>query len=132
MEDGFLEASVRAKALIKSLEGFLTQIAEKALEEARKQHSEKEVFFGVLGANVSFAELGVKWRYENTNDPELADLTAQAAALKKEIDKRGKFLQSLSKPLTIVDEETGEETVVYAAYKTGKSGLKVSFGTDDE
>jgi len=127
-----LEQSIKAKALMKSLEAYLDQIAGKALEEARKEVSEKKKTFTKFGASVSIKDTGVKWHYDKTNDAEITGLFAAAVEVKSQIDARAKFLQSLQKPLTELDEETGEVlSTIYPAYKTGTTSVVVSFGKED-
>jgi len=127
-----LELSVKAKGLMKVLEGFIKQTAKQALEEAEKQISGKAKSFEMYGASISVGQVGVKWYYDKTGDPEIAELAEQAKNLKAITDKRAKFLQTLDKPLKQVDEETGEVVTIYPAYKTGTTSVKVSFGKDDE
>ena len=121
-----LEQSIKAKALIKSLESFLTQLELLTLSEAEKRGKSFELF----GAKVVIAELGTKWHFDKCNDQELDQLDHNLKKSKSEVDARQKFLKNLDKPMDAVTED-GEVIKIYPAYKSSKTGIKVTFGTDE-
>jgi hypothetical protein len=100
-----------------------------ALNEANKYGSKR---FEAHGATIELKELGTKWWYDNTNDPEYAALMAQKEALDAKIKAREKFLQTIPETgLEIVDTETGETLTINRAYKTSTSGLAISLKTKE-
>lgn len=127
-----LEQSIKAKALMKSLESYLEQIGPKALEEAEKIASSKEKSFTLFGATITVAELGTKYLYDRTMDPKLPELDEAAKVAKAALDARQKFLKNLDGAFDYVDEESGEVVKIFPARKESKTGLKVSFGGADE
>jgi len=127
-DDGYLEAYVKAKALSTSIDSFLSLISKKALEEAQKQHSDKEKTFGVAGAMVTVAELGTKYDYSHTNDFELPQYEQNLKSAQDSIKARQEFLKNLSGPLDVMDPSTGELVKLYKPVKTSTTGLKISFG----
>jgi hypothetical protein len=100
-----------------------------ALEEAQK-HGQKR--FEIHGATVEIKELGTKWFYDNTQDPELARIQEEFAKIDKKLKDRQKFLQTLPETgMEIVDEDTGDVTRIFPAYKTSTTGLAISLKTKE-
>ena len=84
---------------------------------------------------LSLIEAGVKYDYSKCNDPILVDLEKQMAKLKKDVDARQKFLQSVQGMMliTVADPETGEmlENIeVYPPIKTSTSTFKTEILKD--
>lgn len=78
------------------------------------------------GVELSPAELGVKYDYSKTNDPELAELNAKFDEAKKNKEARESFLKGIKDRLEIVNTDTGEVATVYPPIKTGMMGYKAT------
>jgi hypothetical protein len=75
-----------------------------------------------FGAVLTQTELGVKWDYSNCNDPELTKLQQAFNESKKALEDRQKYLKTLKKSQTIVDEDSGEIVTIYPPVKTSTLG----------
>lgn len=84
------------------------------LDEAQK-HGKT---FDYLGENWSIRETGVKYDYSSCGDPYHEELMKEKAELDAKIKQREDFLKSLSDPMTIVIESTGEIRRVYPPKRT--------------
>lgn len=84
------------------------------LDEAQK-HGKS---FEYLGEKWSVKEAGVKYDYSSCNDPYLEELIEDKAKLDAKLSAREEFLRSLTDPMTIVIESTGEIRRVYPPKKT--------------
>lgn len=91
------------------------------LEEASK-HGKS---FDYMGESWSIRETGVKYDYSDCADPYLEEMTEDLEQLEKKIDQRKDFLKSLSDPMTIVIESTGEIRRVYPPKKTSTTTVAV-------
>lgn len=78
--------------------------------------------------DTSIDEAATKTEYDFSvcQDPVYNELEKQAAEVKEKIDERKKFLKTITKKMTIVDEETGEVSTLYPPNKLQKMGLKVT------
>jgi hypothetical protein len=125
--EGTLNA-LEAKLYLKSAEAVIGRAMEAIDYEARRE-AEKygEKSFKVKGVKVELATTGVKYDFTLCNDEELKTLEQAQAELKKKIDARRKFLQSIEGSLTLVDETTGEVRKLYAPIKSSNDGLKITF-----
>ena len=66
---------------------------------------------------------GVKYDYTNCNDTEWNSLSAQLEAIKEQMKVRETFLKTVTKPMTIVDEETGETNQIQPPIKYGSLSI---------
>ena len=96
-------------------------LQEKATEEAQKwgKNFDKHSF------HYEVKEVGVKYIFDNCNDPEYKQLLQDFNNQKSKLDERLKFLKSIKKPQTIVDENTGEVSKINPPVKTGKTSVTV-------
>lgn len=77
-----------------------------------------------FSVKVSEAMVGVKYDYSACNDKDWEYLTWKAEAAKNDVKEREKFLQGITKPIELVDTNTGETNTVTPPIKAGKLGLK--------
>ena len=125
-EEDALKRYIQIKALAKALDGFADSVKEKALEDAQKEVTVHQKTLARYGAIITVAELGTKWYYDKTNDPQLYDLAVakeKAVAAEKE---RQEFLKKINGKLDLVTED-GEVVTIYAPYKQSTTGLKIEF-----
>ena len=80
------------------------------------------------GVAIAVTEGGVKYLFDECNDPVYNALMAEKAALDEKIKERQKFLMGIpAEGITVVDEKTGE---VFTAHKPGKTStttIRVNF-----
>ncbi len=67
------------------------------------------------------------YNYDESHDPEYADLCRQKEIIDKKIKARQMFLQSIDDSIDIVDSETGEMRTIFAPAKTSSKTLRVTF-----
>lgn len=93
------------------------------IEREADKYSEKK--FNAYGALIEKGEVGVKYAYETSRDPEWERLDSEMKSLKARISERETFLKSLKEPLTVLDKESGEINEIRPPLKKGKPGVKV-------
>ena len=79
------------------------------------------------GAKLQVRETGTKWDYSRCGDSVYDGLAAEMAALKAKMDERERFLKSITAPMTIVDNETGEVYEVQPPKKTSTTSFSITF-----
>lgn len=94
------------------------------LDEAQK-HGKS---FDYLGEKWSIKEAGVRYDFSDCADPILNDLFEEQKSIEEQIESRCRFLRSLTNPMTVIIEETGEVRRVYPPKKTSTTvvSLKMS------
>ncbi|MCR9066769.1 MAG: hypothetical protein NXI00_22555, partial [Cytophagales bacterium] len=68
-----------------------------------------------------------RYDYSGCQDPELNDLTKELAILTEKIKARESFLKGLKKPLTVIDEETGDISKIFPPVKLSTDVIKCTF-----
>ena len=79
------------------------------------------------GANLCITEIGIRYDYSVCQDPEWDELSRQKSELETKLKERETFLRGVTKPQTIVIEETGEVKTIYGPAKTSATSIKVTF-----
>jgi len=69
---------------------------------------------------------GVKYDFTNCNDNVWDDLNATVERGKELLKERETFLKSITKKLTVVDEETGDISEINPPIKSGKMGFTLT------
>lgn len=72
-------------------------------------------------------EAGVTYDFSECGDPQLADLYAEADAIKERIKTRENFLKSIDGHATVVDENTGEVVTIHPPARSSKTTVKLTF-----
>lgn len=111
MEEGEVspvEAVVQMKSLAEAIGLFLKdeRVKNAVLAECEKYGKGERPSF--RGATVQVKETGVKYDFMACGDPVYTDLATREAEIADERKAREKFLRTLTKPKTELDEETGE------------------------
>lgn len=109
--------------LVKKAQEFLKVLEGEIKPYAEDRNIEKD--YVLHGVSVVQKMNGVKYDYEATGDEVIADLYEQKKKLDESIKERETFLQSLKKPLDIVDENFEVKTI-YPPVKSGKLGLSLT------
>lgn len=118
-----LELHVKMSAMQKAFDAVKKNIASLVLEEAQK-YGEKS--FEAMNAKIEIQELGVKYDFSGCGDYEWEMLDAREKATSDAKKEREKFLKSLTKSMTIVNEGTGEIEMVRPPVKSSTTGIKVT------
>lgn len=124
--DGQLDEIETFIAAKKGLEFFsqvekqLRPIAEDKIRLAKGEVYKK------YGTEISQAETGVSYSFEECNDPQWNRLKAAADEASTELKNREKTLKTFTKPVDVLDPETGEVTTVNPPIRSGKMGIKLS------
>lgn len=115
-----LVLALKGKELFSELEKQLRPLAE-------------DNYLNKIGKNyqlhdTSIDEAATKTDYDFSvcQDPVYNELEQQSIELKEKLDERKKFLKTVTKSMTIVNDETGEISTIYPPNKLQKMGLKVS------
>lgn len=108
----------------KKYPGTAKRYSELVLVEALK-HGQKS--FEMFNAKVEIKETGVTYDYSKCEDSEINTMLVEFDELKEKIEKRQKFLQTVSpKGLIIVDPESGETNTVYPPAKMSTTSIAIS------
>lgn len=118
-----LAVLIQLKAMEKAAERILKEIKPSLLKEA-ELYPEKEFHFN--GNKITKAEHGTKYDYSSCGDPVYQQLFDNAFESNGKLKERETFLKALTKPTTIVDDESGEVITIKPPTKTSTSGLNVS------
>lgn len=117
-----LHLAIKMNAITKSLEVVKKAINDSVLKEA---YTYSVKTFDAYGAEVGISELGVKYNYDNCNDPVLAELKHKQSELDAQIEERQKFLKAITKPMDIVVNEC-EAVKVFPPTKSSTTGIKIT------
>lgn len=117
------------KALVYAKKGqeLFTQL-EKAIRPIAedKQRLAKGEVYSLHNADVAQRESGVKYDFTTCGDKEWEELKAKHDELSAELKSREEFLKKVSKPMELVDTESGESYTVQPPVRSGKLGLTIS------
>lgn len=121
-ETDVLKALILAKKggeLFKALEAAIRPLAEdKYIFKIGKDYSIHDV-------KIEEAETGVKYDYSACGDHEWNNLNIEANAIDEKKKERETFLKTITKKMTIVDDE-GEIIEINPPIRSGKIGLKLT------
>lgn len=70
-------------------------------------------------------EAGVRYDFSNCNHPHFTRLSEQKKGIEVELKELETTLKTLTKPTTIVDDESGEIVQIYPPIKSSKSIIEV-------
>lgn len=118
-----LDVYAKCTAFEKALEMVKKSLQKAATEEAMKYGKE----FEKKSFKLKIGEVGVKYIYDNCNDPILVQRELDMRNYKVLVEERQKLLKSLKEPLRIVDEDTGDSFVVNPPVKTSSTSVIVTF-----
>jgi len=118
-----LELHVKLTAMQKAFDAVKKNIAQYTLDEAGK-HGAKS--FEINGAKIEISELGTKYDFLPCGDSQWEMMDAEIKALDDRKKEREKFLKTLTKSMTIVNELTGEIETINPPHKSSTTGIKVT------
>lgn len=112
--------AIKGKALFTDLEKELRPIAEEHyLNKIEKGYSTFEV-------KVDQSPTKTEYDYSVCKDIEYDALIVKKTNIDAEVKAKETFLKTLTKPLEVVDTETGETYTIYPPNKLQKDGLKIT------
>jgi hypothetical protein len=79
-----------------------------------------------FGVKVDEAMAGVGYDYSQTGDIEYQQLNEVFEAAKAAVEARKTFLKAVTKPIEMVNTDTGETYTIHPPIKSGKLGLKLT------
>lgn len=118
-----LQTLARLKGIQAAIDIAEAGIKPLILDDVQKQG---KAGVSVLAAKIETMESGVKYDYSDC--PEWVELSRKEAEIVKERKEREKFLRSITKPIDIVDKDSGEVRVINPPIKTSTTTLKVTLG----
>lgn len=130
LEQGLESGNIVASELLrfqKALEKVFDKIKPTLIDCAINEIEKYEKNAIIKNTEFSIVEAGVKYDYTDCNDHVLNNLMLDIDYLKGKIKSREAMLKSLSEPMQIIDEATGEVSTIYAPKKSSSTTIKVSF-----
>lgn len=118
---------LKMKILMRCLEVVSDRI-KPLLDELARDDAEKygEKEFTLMGAKVRLAEVGAKYDYSGCGDSAYKSLEDELSKASHAIKSRQEWLKSLDKPITVVNEDTGEVEQISPPVKSSKSSLVIT------
>lgn len=84
------------------------------------------VDFQKFGVKITEGMTGVKYDFSTCNDQEFEQLNEVFEAAKDALEERKNFLKSVTKPLELVNTDTGETYTIHPPVKSGKMGFTLT------
>lgn len=123
-----IQAAVAFDALSKIMKTAIEQINGLVLTEIGKYHKQEKITVGRV--EIREKEAGTRYDYSDTGDPIWTRLMEIKTANDKALKERETFLQSLSRSITVVDEETGEVYKIYPPVKKSTTTYALFYPKD--
>ena len=130
LEQGLESGNIVASELLrfqKALEKVFDKIKPTLIDCAINEIEKYEKNAIIKNTEFSIVEAGVKYDYTDCNDHVLNNLMLDIDYLKGKIKSRESMLKSLTEPMQIIDEATGEISTIYGPKKSSSTTIKVSF-----
>lgn len=128
--EGFINA-LDAAIILKAMEDFTKVLradaeVKDAVKIALDRFNEKVIHYN--GCVITKKQVGVKYVYDNCNDPVYNRLKTRRDIADALVKEREEFLKTLPDGgMTVVDDETGEVYQIFRAEKTGEEGYMISY-----
>lgn len=118
-----LRVYVQLKAMAKASDRILKETKDNCLNEAEKFPG---LTFEYMGNRFDKVNVGTSYDYAQCNDPEWSRLNDLINQAKEQMKTRETFLKALNKPLTELDEATGELHTIHPPFVKSEAGLKLT------
>jgi hypothetical protein len=94
--------------------------------DAAEKYGQKE--FEFMGSKIKISETGTKYDYSKCGDPIILDLLERQKEIDDSVKERTKFLQSITKPITVMigEIEDGEMITIYPPSKSSTTFITMS------
>lgn len=124
--DGHYDSITALVIAKKGLELF-TQL-EKKVRPIAEHHARlgKGEVYTKFNTDITQKESGVKYDFSACDDAEWETINAKMELYSNMLKEREKFLKTITKPMTIVDQETGDILELKPPIRSGKLGLNIS------
>lgn len=122
-EANALDVSTKLAWIISTCEQARKLIQSDAVDEIEKHNGKTTV----NGAEVIKKETGAKYDYSVCADSEWERCSVEEKSAAEKRKEREKFLKTLTKPLTIANEETGEMETLNPPIKSSQTNIQISF-----
>lgn len=122
-EENPLKVLVQLKAFEKCSDRIQKEIKDNYMIEAGKYPGDS---FEFMGNQVQKAENGVKYDYASTGDPVYLQRLKVFQEAEKQLKEREQFLKAVKTPFSLLDEGTGEVSIISPPMRTSSSGLKIT------
>lgn len=120
-----LDMATRLRYIMDVCEQACKLIQPDCVAEAEKYDKKEKIVFN--NAKIQPTETGVKYDYESSGDTEWVESAANEKVYAAQRKAREEFLKKLTKPITIVSEETGEVKVINPPARTSSRSVKITF-----
>ncbi len=121
-----LEADIKLAGMQKAIDAVRKNLHVKhAVMEIASRYPEKT--FEIYGAQITKKLTPARYDYSASDDPVWKSLNDQVAELTERRKQREKMLQTLTSPLTIADDDTGDMTTVHPPAKEQGETLSIRF-----
>lgn len=121
------ESALKIKSFLKKMEEVLKRFdSETKDEQLNEANGYPEKKFNLHGYDIEKSEVGVKYDYSKCDDPVWSELSVRFKNLQGELKERETFLKTITKPTTIVIDESGEVVTINPAARSASDGLKFS------
>lgn len=117
------------RAIQEAVEKSLEVLKPELVEELQRYNKGERC--SVYGAVYQLKEVGVKYNYDDCNDPILFEMLEQRKKLDAEIKERQEFLKKL-KGLTRIVTEDGELLEVFPPVKSSTTSYVITFADADQ
>ncbi len=118
-----LTVLIQLRAMERASERILKEIKENIMREADKYPGTE---FEYQGNKITKAEHGTKYDYSSSNDPIYQRLFMVNEEANYQLRERENFLKAVKAPFSVLDEGTGEVSVITPPLKKSVSGLNVT------
>lgn len=118
-----LTVLIQLRAMEKASGRILKEIHGNLMTEAGKYPTNE---FEFMGNKVTKAEHGTKYDYSNCGDPVYNQRLKIVQEATEQLKERENFLKAVKAPFSLLDEGTGEVSIISPPTKKSVSGLNVS------
>lgn len=118
-----LTVLIQLRAMEKASGRILKEIHENLMTEAGKYPGNE---FEFMGNKITKSEHGTRYDFSVCNDPTWARCFNIAKEATEQLKERENFLKAVKAPFSLLDEGTGEVSVISPPIKKSTSGLNVS------
>lgn len=123
-----IESAAQLKCLGVAVKAAQDMLREDFIEEVSKHGKEALKH----GAKFLIKESGVRYSFDQCGDPEWNKLKVIADEAINDLKAREKMLKSFTKPMTAVDEDSGEVVTIYPPQKRSTTIVEVTLAKDDD
>lgn len=118
-----LTVLIQLRAMERASGRILKEIHENIMREADKYPGNE---FEFMGNKMTKAEHGTRYDFSNCGDPVYNQRYKLSKEVSEQLKERENFLKAVKAPFSLLDEGTGEVSIISPPTKKSTSGLNVS------